>query len=46
MGRTLHERVPLKGKFGFTHAAPAWALLAFAAAASLSLFATAIHAFK
>jgi hypothetical protein len=44
MGRTLHERVPLKGKFGFAHAAPAWTLLALAVAAGL--FAVALHAVK
>lgn len=43
MGRTLHERVPLKGKFGFT-AGPAFVWTGLTAA--VALLATAMRALK
>lgn len=44
MGRTLHERVPLKGKHGIASAGPALAWMGLAVA--IALLATAIHALK
>ena len=44
MGRTLHERVPLKGKYGFTSAGSTLAWMGLAIA--IALLATAFHALK
>ena len=44
MGRTLHERVPLKGKHAFAASTSTWTWMAIAFAGVV--FAAAIHALK
>ncbi|HEX7648725.1 MAG TPA: hypothetical protein VF450_15075 [Noviherbaspirillum sp.] len=44
MGRTLHERVPLKSKHGIAGARSILAWMGLVVA--VALFATAIHTFK